>query len=225
MVLAAWISIVVAVACALFIAIDELRHPQSMSIMNVVWPVTALYWSVFGLWAYLRLGRSRARDAMQHHNMNAETPGPPSLAQVAVGTSHCGAGCMLADIVTELTIAATGFVILGSVLWTEYIADFIAAWALGVLFQFFAIRPMRPNLSRGGAVLAAIRADTLSIVAFQVGMYAWMALVYFVLFPKPHLTPFDPRFWLMMQLGMILGFLTSLPMNRLLIGLRWKEAM
>jgi hypothetical protein len=56
-------------------------------------------------------------------------------------------------------------------------------------------------------------------------MYAWMALVYFVLFPRPHLTPFDVRYWLMMQIAMILGFATSFPMNRLLIGIGWKEAM
>jgi len=28
-----------------------------------------------------------------------------------------------------------------------------------------------------------VKADTLSILSFQVGMYAWMALVFFKLFP------------------------------------------
>ncbi|MES2221456.1 MAG: DUF4396 domain-containing protein [Acidobacteriota bacterium] len=32
------------------------------------------------------------------------------------------------------------------------------------------------HLPVGQAVVAAIKADTLSIVAFQIGMYAWMAL-------------------------------------------------
>jgi putative flippase GtrA len=122
-------------------------------------------------------------------------------------------------------LAASGFVLLGSVLWTSYIVDFIAAWALGIVFQYFAIRPMRDDLSRGAAVAAAIKADTLSILAFQMGMYAWMALVYFRFFPAPHLTPFDPRYWLMMQIAMICGFVTSYPMNRLLIALGWKERM
>jgi hypothetical protein len=52
-----------------------------------------------------------------------------------------------------------------------------------------------------------------------------MALVYFVLFPSPHLTAFDPRYWLMMQIGMVCGFATSFPMNWLLLRAGLKEAM
>lgn len=234
MIAAGWVSIAIAFVCALIIAADEIRHRQKMAVMNVVWPVTALYFSVFGLWAYFSIGRRKTRAAMQHaesqnsgHNGRGkpDRPPDPSAAQVAVGTSHCGAGCMIADIGAEFAVAASGLVIPGSVLWTEYIVDFIAAWALGILFQYFTIKPMRPQLSPGGAVVAAIKADTLSILAFQIGMYAWMALVYFKLFTAPHLTPFDVRYWLMMQIGMICGFATSFPMNRLLIRTGLKEAM
>jgi len=94
----------------------------------------------------------------------------------------------------------------------------------GIVFQYFSIKPMR-NLGPMERIVAAIKADTLSILAFQVGMYAWMALVYFVLFPEQHLKPFDPRYWLMMQIGMICGFATSYPMNWWLIRTGLKEAM
>jgi hypothetical protein len=230
----AWISIGVAFACAVVIAADEARHPQAMGVMNVVWPVTGLYFSVFAVWAYFAVGREKTRLAMQRADarqragaskMSGEKDAPTTLAQVAVGTSHCGAGCMIADVVCEFGIAAAGLTLLGSVLWAEFTIDFAAAWALGIVFQYFAIRPMRKNLSAGGAILAAIKADTLSILAFQVGMYGWMALVYFKLFAAPHLTALDPRYWLMMQIAMICGFATSLPMNRLLIGLGLKEKM
>jgi hypothetical protein len=223
----AWVSIGLALVCAVVIAIDELRHPQAMGVMNVVWPVTALYFSVFAVWAYFAVGRKKTREAMQAMDgmkMGGDQA-PPTLAQVAVGTSHCGAGCMLADVVCEFGIAAAGITLLGSVLWAEYAIDFAAAWALGIVFQYFAIRPMRKELSAGGAIWAAMKADTLSILAFQVGMYAWMALVYFKLFAQPHLTPFDPRYWLLMQVGMICGFATSLPMNWLLIRVGLKEKM
>ncbi len=43
------------------------------------------------------------------------------------------------------------------------------------------------GLSPAKGVLAAIRADTLSIIMFEVGLFAWMALSYFVLFTSPHL--------------------------------------
>jgi hypothetical protein len=221
----AWISIAIAFVCALVIVADELRHPQSMSVMNIVWPVTALYLSLFALWAYFTLGRRHTKRSMREKALPKNHDAPPTAAQIALSASHCGAGCMIADVVTEFALAASGFVILGSVLWTEYLFDFIAAWALGIVFQYLAIKPMRDDLSRAAVFRAAMKADTFSILAFQVGMYAWMALVYFRLFTAPHLTPFDLRFWLMMQIAMICGLATTYPVNRLLIGLGVKEAM
>ena len=230
--LLAWISLGVAFACAVLIAADELRHPQAMGVMNVVWPVSALYFSVFAVWAYFSLGRKKTPDPMRGvagsntGGMKAEAESrsaPPTAAQVAIGTSHCGAGCAIADVFTEFGIAAAGFTLFGSPLWAGYILDFAAAWALGIVFQYFAIKPMRQDLSRSGAILAAVKADTFSILAFQVGMYAFMALVYLKLFPSPHLTAFDPRYWLMMQIAMICGYATSFPMNRLLIGMGLKK--
>jgi hypothetical protein len=63
----AWVSLGVGFACALFIAADETRRPQKMGVMNVVWPVSALYFSVFALWAYLRWGLKKTREAMREH--------------------------------------------------------------------------------------------------------------------------------------------------------------
>jgi Domain of unknown function (DUF4396) len=65
----------------------------------------------------------------------------------------------------------------------------------------------------------SVSADTLSLVAFEVGMFAWMALAYYVLVPW-HPRPDNVVFWFMMQIGMIFGFLTTYPANGLLI--RWK---
>jgi len=38
-----WISIGLGLATALVIALDVRKHPQSMRIMNIVWPVTGLF--------------------------------------------------------------------------------------------------------------------------------------------------------------------------------------
>lgn len=220
----AWVSLIVAFLCAAVIVIDEIRRPQQMAVMNIVWPVTALYLSVFGLWAYLHFGPRMAKGAQQSHQSMHDAERPPTLAQVALAASHCGAGCMIADVVTEFTLFGLGATILGSVLWSEFVWDFVAAWLLGIVFQYFTIKPMR-NLSVAEGIVAAIKADTLSILAFQVGMYGWMAIVYFLLFPAPHLHPNNPVYWLMMQGGMVLGFVTSCPMNRWIIGKGWKEKM
>jgi len=62
-------------------------------------------------------------------------------------------------------------------------------------------------------------------LAFEIRLFGWMALTYFVLFPNPHLMPNQPLYWFMMQIGMVFGFFTSYPMNRLLIKWGTKEAM
>jgi hypothetical protein len=230
----AWISIGIAVLCALLIAWDEVRRPQQMAVMNIVWPTTALYFSIFALWAYIKTGRARGmprnqtgafmnRDFLKGKHSENERRGP-TLEQVVLGASHCGAGCMLADVFSEFGIAHTGIVLFGSVLVAEYAIDFVAAWSLGIAFQYFAVKPMR-NLKPLEALVSAAKADTLSIVAFQIGMFAWMAIVYYLLFPHPHLTPFQPGYWLMMQIGMICGYATTLPMNWWLIKAGIKEPM
>src|ERR1700758_2960348 len=79
----AWISIGLAILCAVWIAVDEMRYPQSMAIMNVVWPVTALYLSVFAVWAYLVIGRRHTREAMQHSGPHRATQRQgPTAAQI-----------------------------------------------------------------------------------------------------------------------------------------------
>jgi hypothetical protein len=166
------------------------------------------------------------REEMQlHQEQQKEKAGKcATWSMTALSGSHCGAGCTLADIVTEFTVFGLGATFLGMELYASFFWDFIAAWSLGVVFQYFTIKPMR-NLSVGGGIWAAIKADTLSITAFQVGMYSFMALVYFKFFKAPHLHPNEPAYWLMMQVAMICGFVTALPINWLLVKIGWKEAM
>ncbi|ACO33520.1 MULTISPECIES: DUF4396 domain-containing protein [Acidobacterium] len=231
----AWISLGVAFACALIIALDEVRHPQKMGVMNLVWPITALYLSVFALWGYFSFGRNKSGHG-HHHEMSHHSSWEgndddmkmarrdPTWQQIAMAASHCGAGCTLADVVCDFGVFFAGLTLFGSDLLTKYIIDFGGAWLLGIAFQYFSIQPMR-HLPVGQALAEAIKADTLSIAAFQVGMYGWMALSYFVFFPAPHLTPLQPQYWLMMQIAMVCGFLTTAPMNRWLVGKGIKEAM
>ncbi len=49
------ISLTIAFASAFVILIDEIRHPQKIAVMNVVWPIFALYLSLFAV--SLLLGR------------------------------------------------------------------------------------------------------------------------------------------------------------------------
>jgi len=212
----AWISLIVACACAALILVDVLRRPQKMGIMNWVWPVTALYGGPLAVWAYLKLGRPDARGA-------PETPPKLFWQSVVVSASHCGAGCTLGDIIAEIIVAAFALQIAGSMLGAEFALDFAFAYVLGIAFQYFAIVPMR-GLSFWPGIWAAVKADTFSLIAFEIGLFGWMALTYYVLF-TPRLMPSEPAYWFMMQIGMLIGFATSYPMNVLLIRWGVKEPM
>jgi hypothetical protein len=117
-----------------------------------------------------------------------------------------------------------GLTIAGTALPAEYIGDYVLAVALGLAFQYFAIAPMRGLGLREG-IVAAAKADLLSLSAFEVGLFGWMALMHFVIFPEPHLQPNSPVYWFLMQIGMIIGFATAWPANGWLITRGIKEAM
>lgn len=226
----AWVSLAIAFVCSILIALDEIAHPQKMWIMNLIWPITALYFSVFGLWGYFRTGRRMTKSAMTNRRGHSDIRMPqerkksPTFAQAAISDLHCGAGCVLGDIISEFCLFALGWMLFGKTLYAEYAGDLLLAWMLGIVFQYFAIAPMR-DLSVAQGLVAAIKSDTVSILTFEVGLFSWMALMFFVFFPRPHLPPTQPGYWLMMQIGMILGFFTSYPVNWWLIKVGWKEAM
>lgn len=129
------------------------------------------------------------------------------------------------DLIAEWTIYAFALTVAGRALFAEYIGDYTLALALGVVFQYFAIAPMRGIGLREG-LKAAARADFVSLTFFEIGLFAWMALMAFLFFPAPHhLMPSAPAYWLLMQVGMIVGFLTSWPANVWLLDRGIKVAM
>ena len=71
----------------------------------------------------------------------------------------------------------------------------------------------------------ALKADTLSLVAFEVGGFGVMAIIQLVLFTDPHLTPDHAVYWFGMQIAMLAGFATSYPANVWLVRRGIKEGM
>ncbi len=208
-------AIALAVGCALFIGFDILvrGHRQEMPIMEVVWPVTGLYLGPLAIVGYRRWSRPRGALA-RDRSMPVAT---------ALAVTHCGAGCTLGDIIGSTLVFVLALSIASLALWPELVIDFTLAFSLGIVFQYLTIAPMRGLGVRDGLV-AASKADTLSLVAFEVGLFGWMILVQLVIFPN-HVTPDGPTFWFMMQIGMALGFLTAYPVNWWLISHGIKERM
>lgn len=221
----AWVALGAAFACAGWILWDIFvrGYRQRMPVMAAVWPVTALYLGPGAIAACAAWGRPQSRRWQAEHG--SEPPGKPRWATVGVGVSHCGAGCTLGDIIAEFVIFAAGWTLLGESVYAGYIGDYLVAVGLGIVFQYFAIAPMRGLSVRKGLVAAA-KADILSLTAFEIGLFGWMALMSFVFFPAPHhLHPDSPVYWFGMQIGMIIGFLTAYPANNRLIRRGIKEAM
>ncbi len=205
------ISLIAALLSAIVIILDLRRHPQKMGVMNPVWTITALYFGPLAIWAYWAMGRNTGGKQEK-----------PFWMKTFVGATHCGAGCTLGDIIAEFLVFFTGLVI-GSAFGAELILDYAFAFSLGIAFQYFAIAPMR-DLSVGQGVIAALKADALSLTSFEIGLFGWMALMRFVFFHPP-LRPDSPVFWFMMQIGMMIGFATTFPVNWWLVKSGVKEAM
>ncbi|HVV20999.1 MAG TPA: DUF4396 domain-containing protein, partial [Pseudonocardiaceae bacterium] len=196
----AWCALGLAFASTAVVLVDIYArgYRQRMTVMEIVWPVTALYFGPAAVVAYRAWGRPRSTRWQAEHGDPPETP---DRVSVALGVSHCGAGCTLGDIIAEFAVFGLGVGIAGMTLGAEYVGDYVLAVILGIGFQYFAIAPMRGLNVRDGLVEAA-KADVLSLSAFEIGLFGWMALMYFVFFPGPHLHPDDPVYWFLMQIGM-----------------------
>jgi hypothetical protein len=179
------ISLSVAAACAVIIVLDIVAgHPQHMWIMNIVWPVTALYFGPLAVYAYFRWGRFSTHHSVQHAmEAGQDNPGnkKPFWQMVCVGATHCGSGCTLGDIIAEWLLFAFPVVLFGHKIFGSWVVDYGLAFVLGIAFQYFTIAPMR-GLSLEQCLFAAIKADTLSLTAWQIGMYGWMAIATFLIF-------------------------------------------
>jgi len=219
----AWAYISISLVCAIVLLVDTTRHPQKMWIMRPVWIIAALYFSLVAVFWYFRVRPAMVKSSEDHKQKREAEGRRPQPIQVAVAVLHCGAGCTIGDAIAENIVPALGLTFAG-IFGSRLIIDFVLAYAFGIVFQYLTIAPMR-NLSFGAGVKAAVKADTISISAFELGMFGWMALVYFVLFPNPHLQPDQAVFWFMMQIAMMVGWATSYPANVWLISRGWKEKM
>lgn len=224
-----WLNVVAAVwlliaaGCAVFVIVDVARgYRQAMPVMEWVWPITCLYMGPVALWAYLRYGRRYSARFQQEQGLDG--PDAPHPIRVAISTSHCGAGCTLGDIMAEWLIFWAAITLFGATIWASFTLDYLFAFTLGVAFQYFAMSEMGIRDLRELARRTA-EADFFSLTAFEIGLFVWMGLTWFVFFRDPHLQPDDVVFWFMMQVGMTIGFLTSYPANAFLIRKGIKESM
>ena len=105
----AYVYFVGGIIAAIYIAYDILkkRHMQRMPIMNVVWPVTVFYLFPLGLWAYWHLGHTYSRTSRinqqhlvkSHEYVSNNKDGRSFWESIFLSATHCGAGCIIGDVV------------------------------------------------------------------------------------------------------------------------------
>lgn len=184
---------------------------QHTMVMNFVWPITTLWAGPLGFLVYWFLGRAdrySAKDFWQ---------------SVLIDDTHWSAGYVLGDIAGEWIVFSFGLMLAGSPLLADYGIAFVLAFTFGVVFQYYSVPPFR-RISGWPGLKASIRADAVSLLAFEAGAFAWIALMRNRLFHPP-LEPVQPIYWFMMQIAMLIGFLTFYPANWWLIRKGWKESM
>lgn len=209
-------TILLGIGSSLWLLVAAWRRPAQMAVMNWVWPLVALSGGPLVIWLYRR-----------HHRW-PHGKAPFSLA-AAVATCHCGAGCTLGDVMAEgLSLTFPGILVwfgwkslFGDRIFAGWVLDFVLAYLLGIAFQYFSIAPMRKLDLRDG-IFAALKADTLSLAAWQVGMYGAMAVAQFGI---ARLKADTSEFWFAMQIAMLAGFCVAYPVNIWLLKTGLKEKM
>lgn len=209
-----WVFIAVALVSAALIVFDIHRrgHRQPKAIMEVVWPLAALYLGPLALPAYARFGRAHSPAWQQR---SATAPEQTLTATAVRSGLPGGVSSGLAHIVAVPFVVLTGLTIAGLDMWAMVVIIAVLATALLFAFEYVLLasgQRRRPGIHgvRAAAVVALV-----TVLAFDVGMLGWMLLL--------HLTESMPaagdvRFTFLMQVGLVLGTLTAYP------AVRWLAA-
>lgn len=186
--------------------------------------------------------KAAPHDHQDHHDHHS-TLQRSLFATITIAVTHCGAGCVLGDIVGEWLVYGTRATIAGRELYAAYLVDFAFALIFGIVFQYFSIAPMAGAYGLGTMYRAA-KADVLSLLFFEIGVFGWMAAFQVGIFGW-RLGMDNVVYWWMMQvsrshwghkskkrslcllefrqIGMFFGHWTSMPVNWWLIKEGIKE--
>ena len=151
-----WAALALAAGCTAGVIWDEAKHLQTMWIMYLVWPLVTLSGGPLAIWLY--------RKSL--HSGHSEIPFPLAAA---FATCHCGAGCTLGDFFAEAMVLSTPGILLffglgilfQDKILADWVLDFVCAFLLGIVFQYFTSAPMR-HLGIKNGIIAALKADTLA---------------------------------------------------------------
>lgn len=202
-----WGYLGLALLCASVIVYDLYGrgYRQRARVMEAVWPITALYFGPLALPAYYRWGRPRSEQWRKEHGAS---PKKSLLTAAATGGTPGGAASALGHLLGVPLVVLSGLTIAGLDLWAMIVVIAVIATVLLFFFEYFFSTVPRRGLSSGEGIGVALLIALVTVLAFDVGMGGWMVLLHFALFMPP---PTDVTFIFLMQVGLVLGFLTGYP--------------
>ncbi len=202
-----WFFVGLALLCAAAILYDVYGrgHRQRVRVMELVWPITALYLGPLALPAYHRWGRPRSEKWQKEHGVAPEKSLP---AVAATGGIPGGAASAIGHVIGVPLVVFSGLTIAGEPLWVMILLIAVIATVLLFAFEYFFSTVPARGLPSGEGLGVALLIAFVTVLAFDVGMGGWMLVMHFLLFMPP-LT--DVTFLFLMQVGLILGFLTGYP--------------
>ncbi|MEP7049835.1 MAG: DUF4396 domain-containing protein [Pseudomonadota bacterium] len=207
-------SLALALSSAAIIALDLAGgKKQEAPVMNLVWPLTALYAGPFAVIAYFWFGGASRASRNMVRSRPSLFPKPPHWQQTVLSAAQAGAGSVLAGLLLGAAQFHWGAVHRSLGDW--YALATVAAFFLGLALQYFAVRSKR-RLSPRERLWLAFKGDALGMLVFQMGACAWLCVSAKALFDsEPDAN--DLVFWFTMQLGMLVGLALTYPVHWVLV--------
>jgi hypothetical protein len=208
-ILLVWFSLT-AIA-VLYVAWDALTRNPELTVMKWGWILVTLYTGVVGAALYIL---SCQEPAPAEHEEFVK----PLWKQTLGSTIHC-----LAGDATGIIVAAAITAALGLPMWLDVISEYVFGFAFGLLiFQSLFMKDML-----GGSYLQAVRRsfipEWLSMNAVMAGMIPVMVILMSRDMNAMEATSL--RFWGVMSLATLVGFVVAFPVNMWLVAVGLKHGM
>lgn len=216
--------------CAFIMLADIFNNrPQKIKIMNSVWFLTGIWASWIGLYVYFKIGRANKIKNNEDDDNPIGTQNPvfntagrqPLSEKILLSTLHCGAVCVLANLIAESGTYFYSAYSGSTALAIRWGLDYFLAIVFGLGFQYAAISPEKRPAIPGKIIRTAFKTAFPGLTAWQAGVFAYSSLIFFGFHDMIGKNSWS--FWFMMQIAMFCGCLTAYPVNGLLIKFHIKK--
>ena len=206
----AWL--IVAVVSAAYVAWDQFHGNPEPSVMKWGFVLVTLYMGPIGLLLYVMADKEPKPG--EHEEFIK-----PLWKQGVGSTVHCVAGDA-----TGIIVAAVVTALVGLPMWADLIVEYIAGFLFGLLiFQALFMRKMM-----GGTYAENVRHSFLPELISMNCMMAGMApvMVYLMMGRDMRaMWPGEPLFWVVMSLGIVVGFVIAYPVNVWMVSRGMKHGL